>query len=60
MMICFNSWYVWGWGGDEEMLSQRKCVFLTSAMPLQICLFCTIWHQTQQAVERWLLLVVPH
>lgn len=42
------------------MLSQRKCVFLTSAMPLQMCLFCTIWHQTQQTAGLWQLLALPH
>lgn len=34
-------------------------MFATCYTPLQICLFCTIWHQTQQTAERWLLLVVP-
>lgn len=48
-------------GGTEQLQereTERKCVFGPAAQ--QICLFCTIWHQTQQTAECLLLLVVPH
>lgn len=54
MMICL----IPGMSGGRRSLShtEKVCVF---DVPLQICLFCTIWHQKQQTAERWLLLVVP-
>ena len=54
-------WYVCEEKGEQsksERETERKCVFGPAAQ--QICLFCTIWHQTQQTAECLLLLVVPH
>lgn len=48
--------FVCVWATSISHRDRMKRVFRPAAQ--QICLFCTVWHQTQQTAECLLLLVV--
>lgn len=60
LVCCVHLWR-WSVGrGGTEHVTETPSESVSGPAAQQICLFCTIWHQTQQTAEWLLLRVVPH